>query len=695
MSRRFRRFTSIGVFLSGALAAAWACGPDFPNRLLVDGAAVLLSAPEAEFDYEVRRIEPGKQPDFFAVPTEDDDFARQTSDADLYDLVQALRATNRPWAEQNALVDAYGHVRGLLQLHAKRLASWESEHGEADEREMPPALAPIQVAPNLWKDLPAEFAEYLQGALAYRQNQLGDARRHWEAVLGRPAAERAYRGTWAAYMLGRTWHGEDADRAVGYYRQVRELAKAGAEDSLGLAAASLGWEAQLEMNRGRMNEAMKLYLEQVATDDVGALLSVNRVAWSILAGDAATLAQAARDAAVRRVVTAHLLTCGEGECTCGDGERPAGSAAQAWMQAVEESGVQTLEDADRLAWAAYKTGAFERAERWVAKASDDSDIACWIRAKLLLRAGRVSEAAAQFAEASGRFPEEESWVPQEALRSEMAILHLGRREYAESVELLAGAGYWLDAAYVAERVLTVDELKRLVDRKYRSAARPAAPAGDCACDGGAYVSPDEVPERMRHVLARRLLRAGRGDEAKTYYPAALRPILDEYLDSIDAGRDEERSAQGRAKRLWKAAKIARHQGLELLGTEVEPDWAALGGDFEMEPLARLRLEDASPAVGHATPDEAARVQRHRVRPNQRFHYRYVAADLAWEAAKLMPDGQEATARVLCEAGTWLKNRDPAAADRFYKALVRRCGKTELGREADKKRWFPDLPDGDK
>ena len=39
---------------------------------------------------------------------------------------------------------------------------------------------------------------------------------------------------------------------------------------------------------------------------------------------------------------------------------------------------------------------------------------------------------------------------------------------------------------------------------------------------------------------------------------------------------------------------------------------------------------------------------------------------------------------------WLQHRDPAAADRFYKALVRRCGRTALGRQADELRWFPKL-----
>ncbi len=73
-------------------------------------------------------------------------------------------------------------------------------------------------------------------------------------------------------------------------------------------------------------------------------------------------------------------------------------------------------------------------------------------------------------------------------------------------------------------------------------------------------------------------------------------------------------------------------------------------------------------------------------PEDRFHYRYEAADHAWDAA----DQSDQTARVLCVAGSWLKDRDPQAADRFYKALVRRCGKTQLGREADKLRWFPKI-----
>jgi len=48
--------------------------------------------------------------------------------------------------------------------------------------------------------------------------------------------------------------------------------------------------------------------------------------------------------------------------------------------------------------------------------------------------------------------------------------------------------------------------------------------------------------------------------------------------------------------------------------------------------------------------------------------------------------------MLCIAGGWLKSRDSEAADRFYQDLVNRCGKTNLGIEGEKKRWFPPVSD---
>ena len=103
-----------------------------------------------------------------------------------------------------------------------------------------------------------------------------------------------------------------------------------------------------------------------------------------------------------------------------------------------------------------------------------------------------------------------------------------------------------------------------------------------------------------------------------------------------------------------------------------------------------RATNAEAVVVHATTNEIQRASSHNADPEVRFHYRYQAAFLAWEAAKLMPNNNDETAMILWAGGTWLKNRDPETADLFYKALVNRNRRTELGEEADRQRWFPKL-----
>jgi hypothetical protein len=68
---------------------------------------------------------------------------------------------------------------------------------------------------------------------------------------------------------------------------------------------------------------------------------------------------------------------------------------------------------------------------------------------------------------------------------------------------------------------------------------------------------------------------------------------------------------------------------------------------------------------------------------------FTSAALAWDAARLLPNNSDETARILCRGGSWIAS-DPPAADLLYQALVRRCRKTAIGAEADRLRWFPRL-----
>jgi len=112
--------------------------------------------------------------------------------------------------------------------------------------------------------------------------------------------------------------------------------------------------------------------------------------------------------------------------------------------------------------------------------------------------------------------------------------------------------------------------------------------------------------------------------------------------------------------------------MELLGTELEPDWHIWNGQFEEGVTVAARATNIAVGRIFASVEERRRATRNAPRVGQRFHYRYLAADLGWEAAHLLPNNSDETARVLRLAGTWLKTRDPKAADQFYKALVRRC-----------------------
>jgi hypothetical protein len=55
----------------------------------------------------------------------------------------------------------------------------------------------------------------------------------------------------------------------------------------------------------------------------------------------------------------------------------------------------------------------------------------------------------------------------------------------------------------------------------------------------------------------------------------------------------------------------------------------------------------------------------------------------------MPNDSEETARVLDNAGGWLKSKDPQSANRFFQALAIRCGNTAIGKAAAKGNWFLD------
>lgn len=705
-----------------AATNARACGPWFPNNLLDSGDQAVLVSPTLRFGDELERMQL-IQTRWRAVITTNA-YPQEALEAELADLTAALKKAKTSPEEIERIRDAHRGEREKLQGFVNDHERWQSSggwdwHGQGQQRE-PVGTAPkfpgIKFAPGL----PEEFVDYFDGACAWRRPDArdeGKARAAWERLLARPAAERKYKSTWAAFMLGKLWTDEDPEKAMGYFQQVRELAKRGFADSIGLATASLGLEARVNLDEHHFEKAIELYLEQLAAGDGSGIQSLNITAANALNNDGPggeELLALAKNPRTQRVLTAYLIAEGPVPVHEPTSESPADSITLRWLKAVEAAGVKDVESAEKLALAAYQDGSFAEAQRWI-KRAPGSPLTQWLQAKLLLRDGKVAQAAALLAKVSNSFPLESigTNAPETLLDNlyvvfadsfrephgvgaqvlgELGVLRLARRQYTESLDALLRSGFWQDAAYVAERVLTLDELKSYVDRNWPATMveTNSSPTNDVAADDSSeWVTLHRPAENIRYLLARRLTRSQRGFLAREYYPEQWRESFDELALGLSDGWNEALPAEHRAKALFSAAVVTRANGMELVGTEVGPDWFVHGGNFECGVTAEGRT-NGSFSILPAGSDELRRAFAHEADPAARFHYRYQAAFLAWEAAKLMPNNSVETARALCTAGSWIKNRDPQTADLFYKSLVRRCRKTDIGVEADRIRWFPEL-----
>ena len=100
----------------------------------------------------------------------------------------------------------------------------------------------------------------------------------------------------------------------------------------------------------------------------------------------------------------------------------------------------------------------------------------------------------------------ETTARSEAL-AELGALKLQRREYTEALDALARAGFWEDAAYVGERVLSADELKSYVDIHW-TANLNEEQTNQNIDHGDGWPPIINLRNEMRHLLARRLARLG-------------------------------------------------------------------------------------------------------------------------------------------------------------------------------------------
>ncbi len=675
---------------------AFACGPYFPCSYIVYGGQHFEEMPRPIFDLLAAEIIADTHGVAMGAPAEKRADARslleRTRDQDLQDLQDALSGPNAA-----DLVAQYGRVRELLEgLILARLD--EIERGRwVYPRPAPPAPIAFDLGAQaaLLAALPAEFAHYLRGAVAYHEERFDDAIAEFEAILALPETDRQNRSVWAAFMLGKVWTRVAPSQATAYFEQTRELAQAGYRDTLGLAPVSRGWEARAALEAEDYCRAIQNYVTayvETAGDPV-IFESLKRVC--IRASDSETALRAlAGDPLCRRIMNARLLSLGD-----------LGALGIRWLDVLETNPpTDPQPGADHLAWTAYRAGDFDAAARWLDFADPESPWSLWVSAKLALREGRFADAETALARAQETFaggptvllnPNElESMRAVDVAGGDLGMLHLRNEAYTEALEAFARAGYWGEAAYVAERIMPVDALRGFVETHAGTILRP--PADEAWLD---RFRPQV--SRLRHVLARRLAREGRWADAAPYYPpnedlvlgwgdeapeAGLAALAQAMAQDLQRANDASLPNGLRAEALVTAAERMRAWGLELMGTELGPDWNITAGSFD---LGTWIGSDDLRARGHTpTAAEAARFTATAPDDEHRFHYRYLAAEMMWRAAGLLPDNDVRTARALYLGGQYIQSKDPQAADKFYKALVRRNPNLLIAQQADELRWFP-------
>jgi cellulose synthase operon protein C len=685
-----------GFALAAIGTVAWACGPDFPTQLLDDRAGTLKAAPQNTFTFEAQHLLPA---------------------ADALEAVETPRWGDAP-QRGDLTVEQTAKVKGLMGSASGSAAYAAGEGlpedvrryvaGAVDYNRATAACAPAQPPGS---DDASDNVPERPACTNFDATALDAAQGSFEQVLALPAEQSKARGAWAAYMLGEV-NALRAERAAGTpafaaardaaakaFQQTRARVLAGASDAQGLGVASFGEEARLSLFAGKifcgwaeftrnddcasdvapadLKHAIALYAAQAGHGSGQAVDSLEAIAGAVLANDGQ--AAALIDGPVsQRMLVAYALARVAPQTSDG---KPLPALTQL-VDAVLANGADKVASADRLASLAYELGRYDDAEKLLAKA--DGPLASWVRAKLALRKGDAAAAAAAYAEAAKAFPKaDDPKATLEAgnvhlLMGERGVLALTRGDYVEAMTRLyeaaksvggdgntydemssSGTGYGNDAAYVAERVLTVDELKTFVDAHAPAySPAPAPKTKDEQTSSGS----DSVDDHLRYLLARRLMREGRYDEAYAYFPASsdkrfgdvdLPAQAKAYAAAVHDG-DSAWTDIGKAEARYAAAKIARENGMEILGYEQGPDYFDNGGYFQGG-----SGQSAESLKGpEVTDGERQRFKDSASQPDRRLHYRYIAADRAVAAADMLPPRSQAFAATLCQATHWMLEGPP-------------------------------------
>ena len=634
----------VGLFALAASLHSEACGPFFQVMITTCGRECLLFSPDRNpFQDELFAIfkkswsSSTSQSELAATPTD----TRQLS---LASSTPAQRVTLQHALLAPSGAESYRRSQGLpeaVRLYAAGAVAFRLSRQPLLRQPVPGALLP--------------------------EGHRAVAIQYFNRVAALPSAEAGPRRLWALYSLGRAWSDTGGAGALkqaeeSFQRVVREAPK-GTQDPLQLRIAAMGALGGLAYEQGHLGTATRWYLQQ-AQQPAGPVdvESLAMVAEKALAGgnsqrEVALLVKRLQNAQLQHVIAAYTVATYPGF------EREWHNRHSVLLAALRQLPKENLQEADRFGLVAFQLKDYKLAKQLLE--SPKTSAGHWVAAKLALYDGNSDLAAQHYAAAAKGFPPGDPSLlgpagDNEYFRAEWSVLKLVRGDYVEALVQLDrltppratvdsfetalkendyrrnppqdAEDYYRrewpsyyeepeyfrkDVAWVAERVLTTDELAHYVDTHPKASWL------------------------VRSILSRRLVREDRlGDAIRHAYTKADADRIRRFRSARAKAMDKSLSLDARVRAVLLAAYIEIKEGMELRGTELYPDYAAYLGDYSLDELKPSDL---------AQPDERARVAASRAKPEQRFHYRKIAAQRLYAFSRTLPTRSEELTVLLCEA----------------------------------------------
>lgn len=707
------------------VAVASACSPLSPDTVL-DNPRASLEVPPISYLAELHRLaKTSRSPVEEAAQPETTPFIAQIP-LEKAELRLAWRSAGLAPAEIDQRLARYAEVRKTLLSGVSSTAYMEFKMADGTA---------TSLAENpLGADFPPDVSDYVEACRLHAIGKQKEARALWRNILDRPADTKRFRGVWAAWMLAKT--ASDPSECAIWYERTEWEASQGGLDILQLAPAAKAWRGPRADDQV---SGLCLSYEAFRSGRETAAIDIRRISQRILENKAPDiLAKAASNPIARQLINLELHASRDkysyDYSDSDNSEFIMAWPPREWLSALEAHSPLPLEEGARVAWTLYSVGRYDESRHWLELSDQDDSLAHWLHAKFDLRSGNLESANSHLATAIRQLSSQPDWKPfnyyleagwmdsaeerlsatQGRLMADAGIVALAREDYTSALESLRLANYDEDAAYVAEWVLSTDELIKHV--------RKVAPNWDSTTPQSSVVDPaicfdhgqgldrywaGGINNRLRYQLGRRLAREGRLDEAMEFMPPGLAPLLDHYRNLQSARTSGKYSDEALAAIIWRQARIHRHWGAELFSTDSSPDGGIQGWAYEVPKLPDMRLfregwyviwgeeeriiANAEFSKNRAVPlisfGEIQRIKQHSLPDTHRYHYRYVAAKIAAAAAECLPENHPQLAGIYNTAGLWIADSDAQAADYLYQAMVKRCKETDAGKNADSQRWF--------